>query len=75
MIMSTAITHFETPVHAGADASRRLQLRKLLARARVAWDALGEGFAAARRYEELTRRGLPHQEVAAKVFFEHYAKQ
>jgi len=73
--MSTAATHFETPVRAGADAARKLHLREILARAKTAWDALGEGFAAARRYEELTRRGLPHQEVAAKVFFEHYAKQ
>jgi hypothetical protein len=72
-IMSTIITHFDESLSSSAPAKRALGRLKLLADLRSAWDAAGEGFAAARRYQELTRRGMSHEQAASKVFFEHYA--
>jgi hypothetical protein len=49
-------------------------LRRLAARTMAIWEALGEGSAAARRYRELTRQGMPHDAAAAKVFSDHFAQ-
>ena len=71
--MSTTVTHFHESLSSFAPAKRALQRRNLLTDLRAVWDAAGEGFAAARRYQELTRRGMSHEQAASKVFFEHYA--
>lgn len=71
--MSTTITHFDEPLSSYAPGKRALGRRKLLADLRAVWNAAGEGFAVARRYQELTRRGMSHEQAASKVFFEHYA--
>ncbi len=70
--MSTT-THFHHSLDLYRHAKPAPRRWKLLADLRTAWDAVGEGFAAARRYEELMRRGMSHEQAAAKVFFEHYA--
>jgi hypothetical protein len=54
----------------GKPAPRRW---KLLAGVLTVWHALAEGFAAARHYQELTARGVSHDEAASQVFFAHYA--
>lgn len=36
------------------------------------WDALVEGHAAARHYNELRARGLSHDVAASKVFSQHF---
>lgn len=41
---------------------------------RTFWQAMAEGHAAARRYHELTARGLTHDEAASRVFTEHFAR-
>lgn len=48
------------------------RLGRLFSSLRTTWDAIGEGFAASKRYHELTARGVPHAEAASKVFFEHF---
>lgn len=70
--MSTITTHFDHAPSAYAPAQRTLGRWQLLSGLRAVWDAAGEGFAAARRYRELTRRGISHEQAASKVFFEHY---
>jgi hypothetical protein len=35
------------------------------------WAALADGLAAARAYQELTRRGVPHDEAVREVFKLH----
>ena len=35
-------------------------------------EALAEGHAAARRYEEFRQRGLTHDQAASKVFADHF---
>jgi hypothetical protein len=70
MTMSTATTHLQPGIYG---VEKPAHPRKLLAGLLTVWQGLVEGLAAARRYQELTARGLPHEEAAAKVFHEHYA--
>ena len=66
-----------TTTHAALDLYERSGpaslSRSFLTTLRLAWEGIGDGFAAARRYQELTRRGVPHETAASKVFFEHYS--
>ncbi len=70
--MSTT-THFHAPLDLYGVEKAAPRRRKPLAGILTVWEALTEGFAAARRYQELTTRGVPHSEAASKVFFEHYS--
>ena len=67
--MST-ITHEAMDLY---ERSVRASPRSFLTTLRLTWEGIGDGFAAARRYHELTRRGMPHETAASKVFFEHYS--
>ena len=44
----------------------------LLAKIRLIAEAVHEGHVAARRYHELTARGIPHDKAATQVFAELY---
>jgi hypothetical protein len=44
----------------------------LLAKIRLVAQAVHEGHVAARRYQELTARGIPHDKAATQVFAELY---
>lgn len=70
--MSTTTTHFHEGLGLYDGAKPAVRRWKPLGQVRVLWQALGEGFTAARRYQELTARGVPHEHAASKVFFEHY---
>ena len=52
--------------------TRAPRLGRLFSSLRTTWKAIGEGFAASRRYRELTSRGMAHEQAASKVFFEHF---
>lgn len=39
---------------------------------RLYWDALGDGLAAARAYNELMRRGVPHDAAVRQIFDAHF---
>jgi hypothetical protein len=49
------------------------RLGRLLSSLRTTWEAIGEGFAASKRYHQLTSRGMAHEQAASKVFFEHFS--
>jgi hypothetical protein len=74
MTMST-ITNFDDALDfypaATTSTPRR---RSILGWFRAVWDGVSEGLAASKRYQELTARGVPHEQAASKVFFEHYTK-
>ena len=71
--MSTT-TRYGAPVEffSEARAPRLRGLGRLFSGLRTTWKAIGEGFAASRRYHELTSRGMAHEQAASKVFFEHF---
>jgi hypothetical protein len=71
-IMSTT-TRYGEAFGTYSDAPRIPRLGKVFSGLRGTWDAIGEGFAASRRYRELTARGMPHEQAASKVFFELFA--
>jgi hypothetical protein len=71
MIMSTT-THFDGAL-GFEPAKPAAERRNFLSRVITLWQALGEGFAAAKHYQQLTARGMSHEEAASKVFHEHYA--
>jgi len=54
-------------------AAVRPRIGGFLAQAVTYWDALVEGHAAARHYNELRTRGLSHEQAATKVFATHYS--
>ena len=70
--MSTT-TRYDDAVELYSDAPRIPRLERLLSTLRATWVGVGEGFAASRRYHELTARGMAHEQAASKVFFEHFA--
>jgi hypothetical protein len=74
MIMSTT-THYSGALEVYSDTLGTRRLGKLFANVQTVWGALGEGLAASRRYQELTSRGMPHEQAASKVFFEHFDEQ
>jgi hypothetical protein len=73
-IMSTS-TRYGEAFGTYSDALRIPRFGKALSGLRNVWDGIGEGFAASRRYHQLTARGIPHEQAASKVFFEHYANR
>lgn len=72
MIMSTN-TLDATVTFAPAARSVRPS-RGVLAVLREAVDATRQGIAAARRYQQLTARGMAPDQAARKVFDEHFAR-
>lgn len=56
----------------GTKASLRSRFGGIVHKAVMYWDALIEGHAAARHYDELRVRGLSHERAATKVFAQHY---
>jgi hypothetical protein len=72
MIMSTTTTHFNQALGLDEGPVSAVRRWRPFTQLRIVWEALGEGFAAARRYHELTARGMPHEPAASKVFHEHY---
>ena len=69
--MSTS-TRYDDALGAYSATPRMPWLGRLFSGLRIAYQAIGEGFAASRHYHELTSRGMTHQQAASKVFFEHY---
>ena len=69
--MSTT-THYGDALADYADAPHRRRPGRWLATLRTVWEGVSEGFAASRRYQELTSRGMSHDEAATKVFVEHF---
>ena len=53
-------------------AGQRPLLSRLGGALRIYWNALGDGLAAARSYNELTRRGVPHDAAVRQVFDKHF---
>lgn len=53
-------------------ATPRPLLSRLGGALRIYWTALGDGLAAARSYNELTRRGVPHDAAVRQVFDVHF---
>jgi hypothetical protein len=74
MIMSMS-TRYGEAFGAYSDAPRVPRFGRLFSGLRRAWDAIGEGFAASRRYHDLTAHGMSHEQAASKVFFEHYGNR
>ena len=74
MIMSTTTTHFQQELGLYEGAKAALRRWRPFTHLRDLWEALGEGLAASRRYQQLTARGMPHEEAASRVFFEHYQR-
>lgn len=70
--MGMTTTHTNQGLRLYKETKPATGLWTLFSHFRVLWEALGEGFSAARRYQELTARGMSHEEAASKVFFEHY---
>ncbi len=48
------------------------RLGRLLLTLRRTLEGIGDGFAASKRYHQLTSRGMSHEQAASKVFFEHF---
>ncbi len=48
------------------------RLGRIFSSLRRTLQGIGEGFAASRRYHELTARGMTHEQAASKVFLEHF---
>lgn len=70
--MSTTTTDFDHALGLFDGAGTAQRRGKPFSQLRTIWEALGEGFAASKRYHELTARGMPHDQAASKVFLEHY---
>ena len=69
--MST-ITSFDDALDFLPTAGKSPQRPSLLAKIRLIVEAVHEGHVAARRYHELTARGIPHDKAATQVFAELY---
>ena len=69
--MSTS-TRYDDALGLYSAGPRLPRLGRLLSGLRIAYEAIGEGFAASRHYHELTSRGMTHQQAVSKVFFEHF---
>lgn len=52
--------------------SRVSALSRFARTLRVYWNALGDGLAAARAYNELMRRGVPHDAAVRQIFDAHF---
>jgi hypothetical protein len=70
MTMSTTAAHGHTG-HFLADTDTP-RFERALSTLRKTVGGIAEGFAASRRYRELTARGMAHDQAATKVFLEHF---
>ncbi len=52
--------------------SRGSALSRFARALRVYWNALGDGLAAARAYNDLMRRGVPHDVAVRQIFDAHF---
>lgn len=48
------------------------KFEKMLSTLRKTVEGIADGFAASRRYHDLTARGMAHEQAASKVFLEHF---
>src|SRR5262245_52885554 len=71
MMMST-IKSFDEALDCFPGAGHRHTLTRFGKGLRTYWGALTEGLAAARRYHELTARGMPHDVAVQRIFNEHF---
>ena len=74
MIMST-ISSYDDALDFLPKAQTAPKGPGFLAKIRLVLEAMREGHEAARRYRELTVRGVPHDEAAQRVFSEVYARR
>lgn len=70
--MST-ITSYDDALDFLPKAEASSKRPSFLAKVRIVLAAMHEGHVAARRYHELTARGVAHDEAARRVFAEVYA--
>jgi hypothetical protein len=69
--MST-VTSYDDALGFLPTAKQNPKRPSLLAKIRLVAQAVHEGHVAARRYQELTARGIPHDKAATQVFAELY---
>jgi hypothetical protein len=69
--MST-VTSYDDGLGFLPTANKDPKRRSLLAKIRLVAQAVHEGHVAARRYQELTAQGVPHDKAATQVFAELY---
>jgi len=50
----------------------RAELARIVAGIRIYWQAMDAGLEAARRYKDLTARGVVHDKAVREVFDEHF---
>jgi hypothetical protein len=74
MIMSTLASHDGT-LDFLPSAKRKSGRPNPLTTLRLVAEAVGEGFDAARHYQALRTRGVPHAVAARQVFAKHYASR
>ena len=70
--MTTSTRYDDDALGLPSAAPRMPRLELVFSGLQIAYQAIAEGFAASRRYHELTSRGMTHQEAASKVFLEHF---
>jgi hypothetical protein len=70
-IMST-IKSFDDALDFYPVATQRPLLARFGGALRTYWEALGDALAAARSYQELTRRGVPDNVAVRQVFDAHF---
>ena len=70
-IMST-IKSFDDALDFYPADSRSSALSRFAGTLRLYWNALGDGLAAARAYNELMRRGVPHDAAVRQIFDTHF---
>jgi hypothetical protein len=70
MTMSTTAAHGHTGHFVAETGTPRFE--RALSTLRKTIEGIAEGFAASKRYHELTARGMAHERAASKVFLEHF---
>jgi hypothetical protein len=71
MIMSTTTsTHGNAADYLAETGAPKFE--RVLSTLRRTMEGIAEGFAASRRYHELTARGMAHEQAASKVFLERF---
>ena len=63
---------FDEPFHPYKGVNIGSALARLGRSLGTYWDALADGLAAARSYNELIRRGVPHDTAVREVFDAHF---
>lgn len=69
--MST-IKSFDDALDFYPAATRSSALSRFARGVRIYWDAFVDGLAAARAYNELMRRGVPHDAAVRQIFDAHF---